>query len=605
MELAMNPDSQWMIGIDLGTTNTVLSFCENRPDAPIEIFAVPQLTGPGAIERNDILPSFIVIPDASEVPDQALKTPWKTDGRMIIGEFARERGAEIPHRLIHSAKSWLCHQMVDRNAAILPWQAKQIEMKLSPVAASAALLKHLALTWNQEVASTGDGSFDERHRLENQDIVLTVPASFDALARDLTVKAAEMAGFRRFTLLEEPQAALYSWISQSRDAWRNHVKPGDMILVCDIGGGTTDFSLIRVGDDQGNLTLERIAVGNHLMVGGDNMDMALAYAVQGKLAARNIRLDAMQMRALVQACRKGKERLLSGDPADSHRITLLGKGKGLIAQSISTELTAEEVNRILLEGFFPICEPTATVLGSKTVGLQEIGIAYEADPAITHHLALFLRQNLKAEQGAPTAVLFNGGVMKSPILRNRLIDLLQSWNAGKLLQELPTTDYDRSVARGAAYSGMAQKNGGIRIRSGLNRTYYIAVAASMPAVPGMPAPVKALCIAAFGMEEGAAVPITDRSFALLVGETATFDLMASNTRKEDIPGEMVESWEGDIEPVATMETRMEGETRERIPVGLEIRTTEIGTLELWCMSQIDSRRWKLEFNVRKASAEFL
>jgi molecular chaperone DnaK (HSP70) len=605
MEPAMNHDSPWIIGIDLGTTNTVLSFCENRPDAPIEIFAVPQLTGPGAIERNDILPSFILIPDASEVPDQALKTPWKTEGRMIIGEFARERGAEIPHRLIYSAKSWLCHQMVDRHAAILPWQAKQIEMKLSPVAASAALLNHLALTWNQEMAATDDGSLDERHRLENQDIVLTVPASFDALARDLTVKAAEMAGLRRITLLEEPQAALYSWISQSRDAWRNHVKPGYLILVCDIGGGTTDFSLIRVGDDQGNLTLERIAVGNHLMVGGDNMDMALAYAVQGKLAARNIRLDAMQMRALIQACRKGKERLLSGDPAESHRITLLGKGKGLIAQSISTELTAEEVNRILLEGFFPVCEPTATVLDSKTVGLQEIGIAYEADPAITHHLAVFLRQNLQAEQKMPTAVLFNGGVMKSSILRNRLIDLLQSWSDGKPLQELPTTDYDRSVARGAAYSGIARKSGGIRIRSGLNRTYYIAVAASMPAVPGMPAPVKALCIAAFGMEEGAAVPITDRSFALLVGETATFELMASNTRKEDIPGEMVESWEGDIEPVATMETRLEGETRERIPVGLEIRATEIGTLELWCMSQIDSRQWKLEFNVRKASAEFL
>lgn len=599
MEQTIKEDCRWIVGIDLGTTNTVLARCENQADAPIQTFTVPQLTGPGAIMRNDVLPSFILIPDAKEVPDEALNVPWETEGRMVIGEFARERGSEIPHRLIHSAKSWLCHPLVDRNAPILPWQGKEIDLKLSPVAASAALLKHLASTWNHEMAETFSRGTEDSGRLEAQDIILTVPASFDALARELTVKAAEMAGFQHVTLLEEPQAALYAWISTSHDAWRKHVKPGELILVCDIGGGTTDFSLIRAGENQGNLTLERIAVGNHLMVGGDNMDMTLAFAVQGKLAGRNIRLDAMQMRTLIQACRKGKERLLSGDPADSYRISILGKGKGLIAQTISTELTSEEINRILLEGFFPICEPTAAVQTTRTVGLQEIGISYEADPAITHHLAAFLRQNSQGELMLPTAVLFNGGVMKSPVLRNRLLELLRTWSAGKDLRELPAADFDLSVARGATYYGLARKGTGIRIRSGLNRTYYIGVAASMPAVPGMPAPVKALCIAGFGMEEGTVLPIRDRSFALLVGETATFDLLASNTRKEDVPGEMVESWEGDIEPVATMETALEGEAGERIPVGLETRATEIGTLEVWCLSQIDSRRWKLEFNVRE------
>lgn len=600
----MNNDSPWIVGIDLGTTHTVLSYCNNSDhptEALIHTFAIPQLTGPGTIERIDILPSFILIPDPSEVADEAIAVPWKTEARMVIGEFARERGAEIPHRLISSAKSWLCHPMVDRNAAILPWQGQPPAMKRSPVEASAAILQHLTRTWNHLRTGQEPPPDTGSERLEDQDIFVTVPASFDALARDLTVKAAAMAGLHRVTLLEEPQAALYAWISDTQDTWRSYLKPQDLILVCDIGGGTTDFSLIRVGEENGNLTLERIAVGNHLMVGGDNMDMTLAYALQGKLAARNIRLDAMQMRALIQACRKGKERLLSADAADTYRISILGKGKGLIAQSISTELTAEEVNRILLDGFFPLCEPTASVQTSRTVGLQEIGISYEADPAITHHLAAFLRRHSHGSPPflVPTAVLFNGGVMKSPVLRNRLLELLQSWNGGTPLKELPASDFDRSVARGAAYYGLSRKAGGIRIRSGLNKTYYIGIAASMPAVPGVPTPVKALCVAGFGMEEGSVQSIPDRSFALLLGERASFELMASNTRKEDVPGEMVESWEDDIEPVAKMETELEGETGQRIPVGLETRATEIGTLELWCISQADDRKWKLEFNVRE------
>uniref|UniRef100_A0A7C4RRJ0 Hsp70 family protein n=1 Tax=Desulfatirhabdium butyrativorans TaxID=340467 RepID=A0A7C4RRJ0_9BACT len=600
----MSNGSPWIVGIDLGTTHTVLSYCNNskhQDETAVHTFAVPQLTGPGTIERNDILPSFILIPDPSEVADEAIVVPWKTEGRMVIGEFARERGAEIPHRLISSAKSWLCHPMVDRNAAILPWQGNQPAMKRSPVEASAAILQHLVRTWNHVRTGQELSSDMGSNRLEDQEIFLTVPASFDALARDLTVKAAAMAGLHRVTLLEEPQAALYAWISDAQENWRKYLKPQDLILVCDIGGGTTDFSLIRVGEEQGNLTLERIAVGNHLMVGGDNMDMTLAYALQGKLAGRNIRLDAMQMRALIQACRKGKERLLSDDAGDTYRISILGKGKGLIAQSISTELTADEVNRILLDGFFPLCELTAAVQTSKTVGLQEIGISYEADPAITHHLAAFLRRHSHGSPLVPTAVLFNGGVMKSPVLRNRLLELLQSWNGGSPLKELPASDFDRSVARGATYYGLSRKVGGIRIRSGLNKTYYIGIAASMPAVPGVPTPVKALCVAGFGMEEGTVQPIPDRSFALLLGERTSFELMASSIRKEDVPGEMVESWDEDIEPVATMETELEGETGQRIPVGLETRATEIGTLELWCISRMDDRKWKLEFNVREPS----
>jgi hypothetical protein len=603
----MTETSEYTIGIDLGTTNSIVAYIRSQPQdggmPDIQIFQMPQLTGPGVISHQDILPSFLLIPDDAELSSEALQLPWNKDNKMAVGEFARDRGSEIPNRLIASAKSWLCHPLVDRNARILPWQASNETIKRSPVEASAAILKHIVDAWNHEIATTADG-IDDRLRMESQDILLTVPASFDAVARDLTVKAAEMAGIRNLTLLEEPQAAFYAWIDTYGDNWRRTVHKGDRILVCDIGGGTSDFSLIQVGEADGDLTLERIAVGNHLLVGGDNMDLALGYAIAGKMAQKNIRLDARQMAILSQACRKGKEKILSEDHPADYPVTILGRGRGLIAGTIQSSLTPETVNQILLDGFFPVCEWTVPVKTRQSVGIQEMGLSYESDPAITRHLATFLRQNSEAADRPilPTAVLFNGGVMKSQALRNRVLNCLKTWadtTQTASIRELPAIDPDRSVARGAARYGLARQGNGIRIRSGLNKTYYIGIAASMPAVPGMPQPVKVLCVAPFGMEEGSRQAIEDREFGLVVGETARFDFLGSATRKTDQAGEIIESWEDDIDPIATMETALDGNSGDMIPVMLETRATEIGTLEIWCISRLDDRQWRLEFNVRE------
>lgn len=594
-----NPE--FIIGIDLGTTNSVVSY--TKDGGPIQVFAIPQLTSPGTIEKRDILPSAVLIPGENDTSPLALALPWDARAGRAVGEFARDRGAEIPHRLIASAKSWLCHGLVDRNAAILPWEGPDSNLKLSPVAASAAILEHIRDAWNHEMATAASG-MDDSLKMENQEILLTVPASFDAVARELTVNAAHMAGLGHVTLLEEPQAAFYSWIEAFGDNWRRNVSKGDLILVCDIGGGTTDFSLIAVTEKDGDLALERIAVGNHLLVGGDNMDLSLAYSVSRKMAEKGTRLDTWQMRGLCHSCRKGKESLLSDGALQDFPITLLGRGSGLIGGTLKTSLSREEVYRVLLDGFMPDCALTDAPVKQRAVGIREIGLSYESDPAITRHLAGFLSSQTDEAGNVrlPTAVLFNGGVMKAPKLRGRILDILASWartSGSAPLRELPALDFDRSVARGAVYYGTARRGGGIRIRGGLNKSYYIGIAASMPAVPGMPAPVKALCVAPFGMEEGTSQAISGREFVLVVGEPAQFDFLGSATRHEDRPGEVVETWEDEIEPVTTLETALSGDAGTLIPVTLETRATEIGTLEIWCIAPSDGRQWRLEFNVRE------
>ncbi len=592
---------EFIIGIDLGTTNSVVSYA--REDGSIQVFAIPQLTGPGTIEKQDILPSAVLIPGENDTPVQALVLPWDAHSTQAIGEFARNRGSEIPHRLITSAKSWLCHALVDRNKPILPWEGPDSHLKLSPLAASAAILRHIRDAWDYEMARTPSG-FDDHLRMENQEILLTVPASFDAVARELTVKASLMAGLNNVTLLEEPQAACYAWIEASGDNWRRKVEKNDLILVCDIGGGTTDFSLIEVSEQNGELALERIAVGNHLLVGGDNMDLSLAYTVSQKMAEKGTRLDAWQMRGLCHTCRKGKETLLSGGLSDNYPITLLGRGSSLIGGTLKARLSAKDVYRVLLEGFLPQCELSDAPVKQRAMGIREIGLSYQSDPAITRHLAWFLSSQVdeSGKQRLPTAVLFNGGVMKAPLLRNRVVEVLTAWaNAasGPSLRELPSQDFDRSVARGAVYYGLTRRGGGIRIRGGLNKSYYIGVAASMPAVPGMSAPVKALCVAPFGMEEGTSQTIENQEFVLVVGEPAQFDFLGSTLRHEDRSGEVVEAWEGEIELATTLETELSGDSGTLIPVTLESRATEIGTLEIWCISPSDGRQWRLEFNVRE------
>jgi molecular chaperone DnaK (HSP70) len=592
-------DPQFIIGLDLGTTNSVLAYTlisdlEQTEEPDTHILEIPQLVNPGTVATQQMLPSFIFMPGEKDVAPDALVLPWQDSVRHIAGEFARKRGAEIPQRLIHSAKSWLCHPTADREKAILPWGASPEILKLSPVEASAAILDHIRCAWNHLMARE-----DERLSLEFQDIYLTVPASFDAVARELTVKAAEMAKLPNIMLLEEPQAAFYAWIAASKGHWRESVDAGDLVLVCDIGGGTSDFSLIQVSEESGALALERIAVGNHLLIGGDNMDLALAYAVAKQMSEKGVRLDSWQMRALWNQCRNAKETLLASSERESVPVSILGRSSSVIGGTLKADLARNVNDQVILEGFFPICLPTDRPEAVPRTGIQETGLAYEADPAVTRHLAHFLKRHSDASPALPTAILFNGGVMKAPTIRNRVVEALSSWQEGEAPRELVSASLDLAVARGAAYYGLARRGRGIRIRSGLNQTYYIGVAAALPAVPGMPAPIKALCVAPFGMEEGTETEFTEREFNLVVGETAKFEFLGSTVRTQDITGMVIEDWEQEIAPITTVETILEGEAGTVIPVSIQVRLTEVGTLELWCVSRNSADRWKLEFNVRE------
>jgi molecular chaperone DnaK (HSP70) len=591
-------DAKFIVGIDLGTTNSILAYTEvesgARETPDIHILEISQLIGPGAVAAREMLPSFIYMPGEKDIASDALELPWHRDVKQIVGELARNRGAELPQRLISSSKSWLCHAMVDRNQAILPWGSPAEVPKLSPVEASAAILDHIRRAWNHTIARE-----DENLILERQEIFLTVPASFDAVARELTVNAAAMAQLPDITLLEEPQAAFYAWIVASGDNWREAVRPGDLVLVCDLGGGTSDFSLIRVSDVSGNLELERIAVGNHILIGGDNMDLALAYAVANQMAATGQKLDTWQMRALWHTCRSAKEKILASSDTAAVPISVLGRGSSLIGGTLRTELTRDVVEQVIEEGFFPFCEPESRPQTGPRTGIQETGLAYEADPAVTRHLAQFLSRQDDRPRELPTAVLFNGGVMKAPLLQRRVTEVLASWQSNAELRVLESSNLDLAVATGAAYYGLARRGRGVRIRSGLNKAYYIGVAASLPAVPGMPAPLKALCVAPFGMEEGSSTELTEREFNLIVGEPAKFDFLGSSVRTDDTEGSLIEDWESDIEPVTTIETTLDGTYGSVIPVSIQVKLTEIGTLELWCVSRQNGSRWKLEFNVRE------
>jgi hypothetical protein len=591
----------YIVGIDLGTTNSVVAYAaiadDSQDSAEIKLFAIPQLTDPGTVEKRPLLPSFILVPGGHDVDTRAMALPWREDNTLAVGEFAKNRGAELPGRLIASSKSWLCHTLVDRTQAVLPWESPHAESKMSPVQASAAILAHIRDAWNHEMAAE-----DPRLALEHQEILLTVPASFDAVARELTVQAARQAGLEHVTLLEEPQAAFYAWIEAGAAQWREKIRVGDLVLVCDVGGGTTDFSLIQVTEEEGELALERIAVGQHLLVGGDNMDLALAHSLSRQLKDKGQRLDGAQMRALWHGCRNAKEKILGDPDLDEASVTILGRGSSLIGGTIKASLDRRLVDQILLEGFFPYCESDAQPRSQHGIGLQEIGLAYASDPAVTYHLAQFLGENRDA--GHPTAVLFNGGVMKAGNLRRRVMEILGDWQgdaADAPVRALEAADFDLAVARGAAYYGLARRGRGIRIRYGLNKSYYIGIAASMPAVPGLPAPIKALCVAPFGMEEGTRASLEGREFALVVGAPVKFDFLGS-MRHDDPVGTVVEDWEGEIKTIAAIETTLDGESGQVIPVTLESRVTEVGTLELWCVAREDQRRWKLEFNVRETEA---
>lgn len=601
-------EPKYIIGIDLGTTNSVLAYTGTEAaegeEPRISVFPALQIVEPGEAKPQDLLPSFLFLPSSHDVPEGSLSLPWsRGNADLAVGEFARKRGAELPFRLVSSAKSWLCHTGVDRSRPILPWDSPPEVKRISPLQASSLFLEHFRNAWNHEMAAD-----DSEARLENQEIYLTVPASFDAVARELTAEAARSAGFLNLTLLEEPQAAFYAWIESQAEKWRKAIKVGQSILVCDIGGGTTDFSLIQVSEEDGELVLKRVAVGDHILLGGDNMDIALAYTLRGKLAAKGTKLDNWQFRGLWQSCRLAKERLLNNPGLEEEPVVILGRGSSLIARTIRTELTRKEIETAILEGFFPKTEITEYPREQTRVGMREMGLPYEADPAITRHLARFLNRQV-LENGRetavafPTTVLFNGGVMKSALLRERLLQVLRNWQDQGNVVELPSVDLDLGVARGAAYYGLARRGRGVRVRGGAARSYYIGVETAMPSVPGVPTPMKALCVVPFGMEEGTEAELRGREFGLVTGEHAQFHLFGSTVRKEDRAGEVIEDWSDEIEPVTVMETllpatEVEGEEKV-VPVWLKSIMTEVGTLELWCVSRDEERKWKLEFNLRE------
>jgi hypothetical protein len=466
-------------------------------------------------------------------------------------------------------------------------------------------LEYLRTAWNHKHPDT---PFDE------QQVLVTVPASFDAVARELTLRAAELAGYGNVTLLEEPQAAFYAWIERHA-SWRERVRPGDLILIADIGGGTTDFTLISVSDRGGELALERVAVGDHILLGGDNMDLALARNIEAGLAQTGKKLDSLQLHALWHNAKMAKERLLSADSAaDEEPVTILGRGTGLIGGTIKAALKRSDMDRILLDGFFPVVGSEDMPQRQRRVALQEIGLPYAADAAITRHLAQFLRQQAsRTEHGGvrrgqsglacPTHVLFNGGVLHAAKLRDRLMSVLNSWietEGFSPAELLEGEDLMHAVARGGAYYGMARRGRGIRIRGGIPRTYYVAIESAMPAVPGLPNPVKALTVAPFGMEEGTEVRVPNREFGLIVGEPAEFRFFNSADRKNDEIGTLLEEVTDELQELAPMEVTLpasEG-TGQMVPVSFETVVTETGMLQLWCVSR-DGRRWKLEFNVRE------
>ena len=546
-----------IIGIDLGTTNCALAYSSG--DA-VDVFPVSQLVNPGEEREEPLLPSFLFL-----------------DEPPIVGVLAQKKGLDNAGRLVSSAKSWLSHSGVDRTAAILPPNAPEGVAKVSPVEASRRYLEHMRAAWNAK-----HGDFDARQ------VLVTVPASFDAVARDLTLKAAEEAGYKNVILLEEPQAAFYAWIEKHPD-WRERVGVGDLILVIDIGGGTTDFTLIAVREREGELMLERIAVGDHILLGGDNVDVALAHHISQQLTQK---LDPIQFHQLWQQCRAAKEKLLAEDNRLKEApITILGRGTGLVGGTIKTKLKREDIDRILIDGFLPAVSMDE-VPHRRRAGLAEMGLPYASDAAITRHLGNFLKR-----QGAtPTHVLFNGGVLRADLIRTRILEVLNGW-LPRPVTPLIGEDLMHAVARGAAYYGLARQGKGVRIRGGVPHSYYVGIETAMPAVPGFPAPLKALTVAPFGMEEGTGHKFPSRVFALTVGEPAQFRFFQSSTRKDDPPGSMIEDVGSEFEELAPIEVFLPGNAGESVPVSLEALVTETGVMELWCVAR-DGRRWKLEFNVR-------
>ncbi|EOX4943109.1 Hsp70 family protein [Vibrio alginolyticus] len=623
---------KFSVGIDLGTTHCVMSFVDtHNEDARVEVMPIPQLTAPGTVETRSQLGSFLYQPHEHEMNPQSRVLPWSSEPKALVGAIARNLGSKTPIRLVASAKSWLCHAGVNRRNAFLPAGSPEEVEKVSPLRATELYLEHLKDAWNHT---------NPNHNLADQDVTITVPASFDPAARDLTAEAARNVGFVHLTLLEEPQAALYNWIDNSNDKWRDEVEVGDIVLVVDIGGGTTDLSLVEVTEDDGNLTLNRIAVGEHILLGGDNMDLALAYRLKMKLAQEGKELQPWQVQAMTHACRDAKEALLNDSELQSVPIVVPSRGSKLLGATLKTELTQEEVQQTLVDGFFPQVAITDHPVQRNRGALTQMGLPYAQDAGITRHIAAFLSKqanalsasgngaeaaaqdfnpfaNMPGMPGAdvaqsadfikPTAILFNGGVLKSKLLATRLEDTINEWLIeadAEMAKRLTGVDLDLAVASGAAYYGSVRRGQGVRIRGGIASAYYVGIESAMPAIPGMAPPMEALCVAPFGMEEGSSVDVPSQEFGLIIGQPVNFQFFGSTVRRDDLAGTHLDYWAPEeLEELPEIqvtlpvsEGRREGEV---VPVTLASRVTELGTLYLEAIAADNGQKWHVEFDVRE------
>ncbi|HCZ9264622.1 TPA: Hsp70 family protein [Vibrio alginolyticus] len=623
---------KFSVGIDLGTTHCVMSFVDTHDeDARVEVMPIPQLTAPGTVETRSQLGSFLYQPHEHEMNPQSRVLPWSSEPKALVGAIARNLGSKTPIRLVASAKSWLCHAGVNRRDAFLPAGSPEEVEKVSPLRATELYLEHLKDAWNHA---------NPNHNLADQDVTITVPASFDPAARDLTAEAARNVGFVHLTLLEEPQAALYNWIDNSNDKWRDEVEVGDIVLVVDIGGGTTDLSLVEVTEDDGNLTLNRIAVGEHILLGGDNMDLALAYRLKMKLAQEGKELQPWQVQAMTHACRDAKEALLNDSELQSVPIVVPSRGSKLLGATLKTELTQEEVQQTLVDGFFPQVAITDHPVQRNRGALTQMGLPYAQDAGITRHIAAFLSKqanalsasgsgaeaaaqdfnpfaNMPGMPGAdaaqpadfikPTAILFNGGVLKSKLLATRLEDTINEWLIeadAEMAKRLIGVDLDLAVASGAAYYGSVRRGQGVRIRGGIASAYYVGIESAMPAIPGMAPPMEALCVAPFGMEEGSSVDVPSQEFGLIIGQPVNFQFFGSTVRRDDLAGTHLDYWAPEeLEELPEIqvtlpvsEGRREGEV---VPVTLASRVTELGTLYLEAIAADNGQKWHVEFDVRE------
>ncbi|MEZ6126100.1 MAG: Hsp70 family protein [Planctomycetaceae bacterium] len=588
--------ANYAIGIDLGTTNCVLAWTDLHVEQPeIHLLPIPQLVAAGTVEQRSSLPSFLYLGTEADASAGTWSLPWNQGSSFAVGEAARRQSAEIPQRTICAAKSWLCYSHVDRHGPILPWNTPDDVQKISPVEASRLYLQHLVSAWTER--------FPDAPICEQQ-VVLTVPASFDASARELTREAALAAGLpETLVLIEEPQAATYAWLDDQRDVWRKQLRAGHQLLVCDVGGGTTDLTLVDVTDDAGELQLQRRAVGNHLLVGGDNMDLALAFHVSELFRQqKQIELNPWQSVSLWHACRAAKEALLAEDGPETWPVAVPGRGSRLIGGTIAVDVNRQAVQDLLVNGFFGSCSLQDRPVRQRSSGFRELGLPFETDTLVTRHLAAFLSSHGDQQTTAqPTHVLFNGGVFKSAALRNQLLQQLSTWFQSPPIELCGERDLDYAVARGAAHYAWTKHNGGLRIRGGTARSYYIGVETAGLAIPGAPRPLHALCVVPHGMEEGTRADIAGGGIGLILGEPARFRFFSSAVRR-DQPGTRLQSWTDDelqeTDSLETELTQIDGLDEDYVPVRFESVISELGVLELWCVHTDSNARWKFEFSVR-------